>query len=145
MSLHLTKLWSYVKDEDLQQMAFALELFGLRLLTTWAWWFSPGHFGFHLGIVAGNLIQVGVQVQDWKESSSISSTALLCWLEEGLCNPALRKSSAPELCLHWVSPSFSSRGEIAEFFQLDEAVELGNGKGSGEFSSAVAKAFPHCC
>lgn len=43
MSLHLTKLWSYVKDEDLQQMAFALELFGLRLLTTWAWWFSPGN------------------------------------------------------------------------------------------------------
>lgn len=87
MSLHLTKLWSNIKNEDLQQMGLALELFELRLLTTWAWWFSPGHCGFHQGIVAGNLIQVGLQ--GWRESTSLSSTALLCWLEEGLCNPAL--------------------------------------------------------
>lgn len=89
MSLHLSKLWSNINNKDLQQMGLALGLFELWLLTTWAWWFSPGHCGFHLGIVAGSLIQVRVQVQGWRESTSLSSTALLCWLEEGLCNPAL--------------------------------------------------------
>lgn len=83
------KALEFIKNEDLQQMGLALELFDLRLLTTWAGWLSPGHWGFHLGIAAGNLIQVGFQVQGWRESTSLSSTALLCWLEEGLCNPAL--------------------------------------------------------
>lgn len=76
------KLWSYIKNEDLQ-MGLVLELFDLRLLTSWAWWFSPGncvfylsmvvftwelcflpgHGGFHPGMVAENLIQVGFEGQ----------------------------------------------------------------------------------
>lgn len=71
------KALEFIKNEDLQQMGLALQLFDLRLLTTWAWWFSPGHWGFHLGMAAGNLIQVGFQVQGWKESTSLSSLALL--------------------------------------------------------------------
>lgn len=54
MSLHLTELWSSVKNEDLQLMGLALQLFDLRLLTTWAWRFSLGLWGFHLGTAAGN-------------------------------------------------------------------------------------------
>lgn len=99
-------------------------------------------------MVVGNLIQVGLQVQGRMEGTSVSNTTLLCWLEERLYNQHWETHQLPELCLRWVSHSFSSRWEIVTgIFQLDEAVEsggLGSGKGSGEFSFAVTKAFAYC-
>jgi len=62
--------------KDLQHLVFAPGSFG-------------GYGGFHLGMVAGNVIRMGLEVQGWVEGTSILNTALFCWLEEGLCNPVL--------------------------------------------------------